>query len=133
MLTFRNCDFQLSNYLTAGSNENYRHLTIVPMPVTTQTGATYTIISADGGSKILFNRATGQTVTLLKNSDGSTRLTTGSKIEVQQIGVGQTTFVGATGVTIHSGMGLKLRAQYSCATLICDGVDTWTLAGDTTP
>lgn len=128
----RNCKFESSDYLTRGS-DNYRVLSITPMPVTTQTGATYTIASSDGGSKILFNRATGQTVTMLKFSDNSNRLIAGNKVDVQQIGTGQVTFVGATGVTIRSSNGLKLRAQYSCATLTCDGSDLWTLTGDTAP
>jgi hypothetical protein len=71
------------------------------------------------------------TVTLLKNSDFSNLLGPRTKIDVQQIGTGQTTFQGAAGVTIRSSNGLKLRTQYSCATLTCDGSDLWTLSGDT--
>jgi hypothetical protein len=131
-LIINSCTFGNPNYLTAGTQDNFRFLQISPMPITTQTAATYTIASSDGGSKIQFNRSTAQTVTLLKNSDGSNRLGAGTKIEVQQIGTGQVTFVGASGVTIRSSNGLKLRAQHSCATLTCDGADAWTVTGDTT-
>jgi len=131
-VTLINCKFERSDYLTAGSNDNYRHLSITPMPITEQTGATYNIEASDGSSKIRFNRATGQTVTVRRNSDGNMRLAAGSVIEVQQIGAGQTAFVGDTGVTINSANGLKLRAQWSCATLTCDGTNTWSLTGDTT-
>jgi len=126
-----NSIFVDTTYLSDG-DDRFSYLEVHPMPITTQTGATYTIRSIDGGSKIRFNRATGQTVTLLRNSDSSCWLNVGSVIEVQQVGVGQTTFVGDTGVTINSSNGLKLRAQYSCATLTCDGVNVWTLTGDTT-
>jgi len=130
-LIINNCKFTSSDYLTRGT-ENWAYVQINPMPITEQTGATYTITSTDGGSKIKFNRATGQVVTVLKNSDNSCRLTTGTKIEVQQTGAGQTTFANTSGITIRSSNGLKLRAQYSCATLTCDGSDLWTLSGDTT-
>jgi hypothetical protein len=131
-LVLNNCDFQRSDYLT-GSLDRFTYLDITPMPITTQTGATYSFKSWDGGTKVKFNRATGQTVTINKSSDNTLRLIAGSRIEVQQIGAGQTTFAGASGVTLHSSNGLKLRAQWSCATLVCDGADEWTLTGDTTP
>jgi hypothetical protein len=47
------------------------------------------------------------------------------------MGVGQTTIVAASGVTINSKDGLKLTAQYSGATLIKRATDTWYLNGDT--
>ena len=129
-LIINNCKFSRSDYLTAGT-ENFEYLQINPMPITEQRDASYTIKSADGGTKIQFNRAAAQTVSLLKNSDHSCRLGAGTKIEVQQTGTGQTRFQAAPGVTIRSANGLKLRAQYSCAVLTCDGADTWTLTGDT--
>jgi len=124
------CDFQRSDYLTAGA-DNFTHLQVTPQRVTTQTAATYSVQGYDCSSKILFDRATGQTVTVPKTSDNTIRLVAGSKIEVQQVNTGQTVFAGASGVTVRSANGLKLRAQYSCATLTCDGSDLWTLSGDT--
>jgi Pectate lyase superfamily protein len=131
-LIINNSDFKRADYLTAAPNgHNFRYLQINPMPITVQTGSSYSIQSHDGGTKIQFNRRSAQTVTLNKNSDNTCALGVGTKIEVQQTGTGQTTFQGAAGVTIKSANGLKLRAQYSCATLTCDGTDTWTLTGDT--
>jgi hypothetical protein len=131
-LIINNCDFRRSDYLT-GSLDRFTYLSITPIPITTQTGATYSIKTWDGGTKVQFNRATAQTVTINKSSDNTLRLIAGSKIEVQQIGAGQVTFVGASGVTIRSSNGLKLRTTNSCATLTCDGSDLWTLTGDTAP
>jgi hypothetical protein len=50
-------------------------------------------------------------------------------VYVQQIGAGQTTIV-ASGVTITSTPGLKLRAQYSIAAIVCTGTNTFTVSGD---
>jgi hypothetical protein len=131
-ITIMNSIFTQSTYLTAGA-QRYLSLSVFPQVVTTQTAATYTMQSADGGSQVLFNRATGQTVTVPKSqgSGGGLWLEPGAKIEVQQIGAGQTTFVAGAGATINSSNGLKLRAQYSCATLILTSDVTWTLTGDT--
>lgn len=123
------CNFQRPDYLTAGS-DNYASLNILPMPVTTQTGTTYSIGGYDASSKVRFNNAAATTVTVQNNADTTTRLIAGNKIEVQQVGAGQVTFVGAAGVTIRATPTLKLRAQYSVATLTCDGPNLWTLAGD---
>jgi hypothetical protein len=54
---------------------------------------------------------------------------TGSQINIQQLGGGQVTVAGDTGVTV-SGTGTKLRTQYSAATLIKTGTDSWTMVGD---
>jgi hypothetical protein len=54
----------------------------------------------------------------------------GTQINVLQTGAGQTTFVPTGGVTINATPGLKLRAQWSAATLIKRATDTWALVGD---
>jgi hypothetical protein len=53
----------------------------------------------------------------------------GDQINLLQTGAGQVT-VGGAGVTINGTPGLKLRAQYSSATLIKRATDTWVLIGD---
>ena len=45
------------------------------------------------------------------------------------MGTGTVTVV-ASGTTVNGTPGLKLRAQYSAATLICTGTDTYLLVGD---
>jgi hypothetical protein len=60
---------------------------------------------------------------------------TGTQINILQTGAGQTTVVATGGVTINctpqstANTG-KLRAQWSSATLIKRGTDTWVLVGD---
>jgi hypothetical protein len=56
--------------------------------------------------------------------------TSGQQINLQSIGVGQTTIASDGTTTITSTPGLKLRARYSGATLICTGTNTFTLIGD---
>jgi hypothetical protein len=54
----------------------------------------------------------------------------GSQINILQTGSGQTTIVAGSGVTVNATPGLKLRAQWSYATLIKRATDTWVLVGD---
>lgn len=57
----------------------------------------------------------------------------GTQIVLIQIGAGQTTFVPASGVTVHSsGSKLKLTGQYSGATIIKKATNEWYLFGDIT-
>jgi hypothetical protein len=47
-----------------------------------------------------------------------------------QTGTGQTTIVATGGVTINATPGLKLRTQWSSATLIKRAENTWVAIGD---
>jgi hypothetical protein len=71
------------------------------------------------------NVASGNTFTV----NTSTALSAGQRIDILQIGSGQTTVV-ASSVTINGTPGLKLRAQYSSASLICTASNTYVLVGD---
>lgn len=61
--------------------------------------------------------------------DGSLNLTVGQRIDLARLGTGTVTVV-ASGATVNATPGLKLRAQYSAATLICTGTDIYLLVGD---
>ncbi len=132
VVTINNCQFNRgSDYLTAGSNENYAGLEVNPTRIYTYSGTTYTPISSDGGAKLVFTNASPITVTISKNSDNTNRLNTGAFYKVQQGGAGKVTFAGASGVTITSRGSLKsLNGQGACGLLTCDGSDAWTLEGD---
>jgi hypothetical protein len=54
----------------------------------------------------------------------------GKKITILQTGAGQTTIVATGGVTVNATPGLKLRTQWSSATLIKRATDTWVAIGD---
>jgi len=96
----------------------------------TQT-ASYSLVLSDNGKLILMNVAGANNLTIPLNS--SINFPVGTKIDVQQIGAGQTTIVATGGVTINSAGGaLKTRLQYSGATLVQTATNVWSLFGDIT-
>lgn len=90
-----------------------------------QTGTTYTLVASDVNKLVTLNNASAVTVTVPNGV-----FTTGQQINLQSIGVGLTTVASDGTTTITSTPGLKLRARYSAATLICTGTNTFTLVGD---
>jgi hypothetical protein len=87
--------------------------------------ASYTLLTADVGKLITMSVAGSNNLTV----NGSLDLAVGQRIDLAQLGAGQTTVV-ASGATVNATPGLKFRAQYSAATLICTGTDTYLLVGD---
>ena len=94
-----------------------------------QTGTTYTLVIADLGKMVTLSNASGITLTVPPSVFSS-----GNQINIQQIGAGQVTLAQGAGVTITStgasASAPKLRAQYSAATIICTGSNTFTVLGD---
>lgn len=94
-----------------------------------QTGTTYTLVVGDLNKLVTCSNASGITLTVPPSVFGS-----GNQIHIQQIGAGQVTFAQGSGVTITStgatASAPKLRAQYSAATVICTGSNTFTIVGD---
>ncbi len=74
------------------------------------------------------NSASAFTVTIPANS--TTAYPVGTSIDLLQVGAGQVTIAGAAGVTVNATPGLKLRAQWSSATLFKRATDTWVVMGD---
>jgi hypothetical protein len=91
--------------------------------------ASYTLVLSDKDKLIEMNSSSANTLTVPLNS--SEAFPVGSQINILQTGTGQTTIapVGG-GVTINATPGLKLRAQWSSATLIKRAENVWVLAGD---
>lgn len=89
--------------------------------------ANYTLVTADAGKVITMNSSSALTLTV----NGSLDLATGQRVDILQLGTGQVT-VSASSATVNATPGLKLRAQYSGASLLCTGTDTYVLAGDLT-
>lgn len=97
-----------------------------------QTGTTYTLVLTDNGRLVTLSNAAAITLTVPLNS--SVAYATGAIINIQQIGAGQVTVAGASGVTITSTGATattpKTRAQYSAASIIKTATDSWTVIGD---
>jgi hypothetical protein len=89
-----------------------------------QTNTTYTLASTDVNKVVTLYNSSGIVVTVPNGI-----FTTGQIVNLQQIGAGQVTVV-SDGTTTITGTGTKLRAQYSAASLICTGTNTFTLIGD---
>jgi hypothetical protein len=98
--------------------------TTLSLTINAQTGTTYTIVSGDLNKLVTLNNASAVTVTIPNGV-----FSTGQQVNFQQIGAGQVTFA-SDGTTTFTGVGTKLRAQYSASTLICTGTNTFTLIGD---
>ena len=116
--------FVASTVLTAANlNAAYNQLTI-----NAQTGSTYTLVLTDQGGLVTTSNASANTVTVPPNS--SVAFATGTTLIVAALGAGQTTLTAGVGVTVVSTPGLKLRAQYSAATLVKTATNTWLAIGD---
>lgn len=96
--------------------------------VQNQQTASYTLVLADAGKLVEISNASANNLTVPLNS--SVAYPIGTQINILQTGAGQTTVVATGGVTINATPGLKLRAQWSSATLIKRATDTWVLVGD---
>lgn len=91
--------------------------------------ASYTLVLTDQSKVIEINNGSANTLTIPPNS--SVAFPIGTYILFIQTGAGQTTITPGAGVTINSTPGLKLRAQWSMATLLKRGTDSWVVSGDT--
>lgn len=100
---------------------------LINLAINAQTGTTYTPVLADNGKLITLSNASAITVTIPTNA--SVTYPTGAQINIQQIGAGQVSVVGDTGVTV-TGTGTSLRLQYSAATLVKTGTNSWNMIGD---
>jgi hypothetical protein len=102
-----------------------------PFNVNTQTGTTYTGVLTDAGKVVTLSNASTITMTVPPNS--SVAYPTNTVIDLVQLGAGQVTVAAGGGVTINTSSTLKLRTQYSSASLIKTDTDTWVLVGDLEP
>ena len=96
--------------------------------VTNAQTASYTLVLGDKNKIVEMNVASGNNLTVPPNS--SVAYPVGTQINILQVGAGQTTVVQGAGVTVNAAPGLKLRTQWSYATLIKRAENTWVLVGD---
>lgn len=85
----------------------------------------YSLLSSDNGKTVTLNKSTVVNLTV----PSGLGLTAGHRIDIIQLGAGQVTVV-ASGTTVNGTPGLKLRAQYSAASLLCVGTNSYVLIGD---
>lgn len=85
----------------------------------------YTLLTADAGVMFTMDSSSNKDFTV----NGSLNLAVGEQIHFLRLGAGEVAIV-ASGATVNSAGGLKLRARYSTATLLCVATDTYVLIGD---
>lgn len=100
--------------------------------INTQTGTSYTTVLADNGKLVTLSNAAAIAVTIPPNS--SVTYPVGAQINMAQLGAGQVTVAGDTGVTVVSTGATaatpKTRAQYSTLTAVQTSTDNWLVMGD---
>lgn len=89
----------------------------------------YTLVASDANKWVTMNSATSQTFTVPPSV-----FSTGQLIYVQRIGAGAVPIAQGAGVTITSNAATSsapnIRAQFSSATILCTGANTFTVVGD---
>jgi hypothetical protein len=80
----------------------------------------------------LIEMASSSAMTLTIPTDSTFNFPIGTSIDVLQTSTGQVTVAGAGGVTVNATPGLKLRTQWSSATLFKRAANTWVVYGDLT-
>jgi hypothetical protein len=101
---------------------------VINPSINAQTGTTYSLVIGDASQIVTLSNA--NPISLEVPLDSSVAFANGTVITLAQIGAGQVTVAGAVGVTVNGTPGLKLRTQYSSASLLKLGTDNWLLIGD---
>ena len=97
----------------------------IGQPINAQTGTSYTLAASDRGGLVSLSNAAATTLTV----STAVALAAGERVDLVQLGAGQVT-VAASGVTVNTTTGLKLRDRYSAATLLCISTGVYVLGGD---
>ena len=101
----------------------------INLTLNAQTGTTYTLVAADSGKLVTSSNANPVVITIPPSLFAA-----GEQINVQSIGVGLTSFVAGSGVTVTSTGATSaapiLRAQFSACTIVCTASNAFTVIGD---
>ena len=99
-------------------------------PIISKT-ASYTLSAeSERDSLIEVSSGSGTTITIPLNS--AVAYPVGTTLDILQTSTGQVTIAGDAGVTVNATPGLKLRTQWSSATLFKRDTNTWVVFGDLT-
>ena len=97
--------------------------------IRTAATANYTLAAGDAGDLLEINASSG-TVTVTVAPDETYSFPIGSQINLLAIGTAAHSISAGSGVTLTGTPGTNLRAQWSSATLIKRGSNTWVVIGD---
>jgi hypothetical protein len=99
-------------------------------PITQKT-ASYTLSTLDHRDDLI-EMGSSSALTLTIPLNATIAYPIGTSLDILQTGTGQVTIAGAVGVTVNATPGLKLRTQWSSATLFKRAENTWVVYGDLT-
>lgn len=97
-------------------------------PINTQ-ASSYSVVAADAGKTVEINSASAVSLNLVL--DATVNFPIGTIINVMQTGAGQVS-IAAGGTTLNATPGLKLRTQYSVASVQKRAANSWIAFGDLT-
>ncbi|AMS03030.1 minor tail protein [Gordonia phage Leonard] len=95
--------------------------------VNAQAGA-YTLVATDANKAVEVSSASAVNLTI--PTDAAVAFPVGTVIEVDQLGAGKVTIVGASGVTVQAPVTPTTRAQYSAVLLRKRAANLWLVSGD---
>ena len=106
---------------------------VLPTPLVSDSNSSRTLQLSDAGKLVRMTSSSTTTVTVPPNS--SVAFPTGTTITVLYSGgtTNDCTLAPGSGVTLNGTPGLKLRTQWSAATLIKLDTNTWVASGDLKP
>jgi len=91
----------------------------------------HTLVEADAATLIKINSSLATTLTVPEDGFNGYTFPVGSQVLMTQLGVGQVSIVGASGVTLLSEGARNLtKARYAVASLIKLGANSWLLSGN---
>lgn len=96
--------------------------------INAQTGTSYTLVLGDLAKLITMDNSSPMTLTVPE--DASVAFAVGDRIDILRKGTGTLTIAGTGSASVNATPGLKLRAQWSSATLVKLATNTWVLIGD---
>ena len=99
-------------------------------PISQKT-ASYTLSSLTERDDLI-EMGSGSALTLTIPPNSAIAYPVGTSLDVLQTGTGQVTIAAGAGVTVNATPGLKLRTQWSSATLFKRAENTWVVFGDLT-
>ena len=108
---------------TNGTTASWGAISTPALAINAQTD-NYTLVASDVNKLVTIDSTDPKTVVIPAGV-----FTTGQEVNLQRLGTGNVT-IDSDGTTTYTGTGTTLRAQYSAATLICTGTNTFTLVGD---
>lgn len=121
---------ELVNGSDASSLHNHNSLYKALYQRVVHTASTaYVFVANEIDSLLQMTSSSSNTVTIQPES--ALNLPYGTRLDVEQNGIGTTTIVAGSGVTINNAYSsLQLRERYSVVSILKTGIDEWTVTGD---